>query len=79
MFLTLIQETVVPHPTGIVLNRPGYFTIPALDELTDMMEENGSCPVENFVLGREGYGNVFFPGVTDVANLNLDEIGRIPK
>ena len=26
-------------------------------------------------MGREGYGNIFFPGQINVANLNLDEIG----
>ena len=73
-----------PHPTGIVLNRPDYYTLPALDELTECLEdvedEDGNkqmtCPVENFVVGREGYGNVMFPGVSDVAGLNLDEIGE---
>ncbi len=37
-------------------------------------ESTGSCLVENFTVGRNGYGNVFFPGVTNVAGLNLDEI-----
>ncbi len=75
----MLQETVVPHPTGIVLTRPGYFTIPALDELADFLDDDGNCLVENFVVGREGYGNVFFPGVTNVANLNLDEIGKLSQ
>ena len=37
-------------------------------------ESSGSCLVENFTVGRTGYGNIFFPGVTNVAGLNLDEI-----
>ena len=65
------------HPANIRLRRPGYYTIPALDELVDCVDENGDCFVENFVIGREGYGNVLFPGIINVANLNLDEIGLL--
>lgn len=63
-----------PHPTGIVLKRIGYYTIPSMEELAGMVEEDGSCFVENFTIGREDYGNVCFPGITNVAGLNLDEI-----
>jgi nuclear pore complex protein Nup98-Nup96 len=38
------------------------------------MSDDGSCVVDNFTVGREGYGNVFFPDSFDVADLNLDEI-----
>lgn len=62
------------HPTGIVLRRSGYYTIPSLDELTEFIDENGCCFVSNFTIGRRGYGNVFFDEVIDVSNLNLDEI-----
>ena len=41
-----------------------------------MLDENGDCIVTDFVVGRYGYGNVFFPGETNVAGLNLDEIGK---
>jgi hypothetical protein len=85
-FLPLFQSRTPPppHPTGIVLNRPDYYTMPALDDLIECLEEEENdegvmrkiCPVENFVVGREGYGNVMFPGETDVAGLNLDEIGK---
>lgn len=64
------------HPTGITLRRPDYFTLPSLNELVEMMDANGECVVENFVVGRDGYGNVVFPGFTNVAGLNLDEIGK---
>ncbi|GAB6029666.1 hypothetical protein CHUAL_005398 [Chamberlinius hualienensis] len=63
-----------PHPAGVILTRPGYYTIPSLDELATMVDDDGNCFVENFSIGREGYGNVFFPGITNVANLNLDEL-----
>lgn len=62
------------HPTGIVLRRVGYYTIPSLDDLRSYLDEDGSCVVPNFTIGREGYGNVFFGKEMDVAGLNLDEI-----
>ena len=65
-----------PHPAGIILRRPGYFTMPTLDELAGMVAEDGSCVVQEFVVGREGYGNVFFPGATNVAGMDLDSIGK---
>ncbi|XP_041452292.1 nuclear pore complex protein Nup98-Nup96-like [Drosophila obscura] len=43
-----------PHPTGIVLRRVGYYTIPSLDDLKSYLAENGSCVVPNFTIGREG-------------------------
>lgn len=62
------------HPTGIVLKRAGYYTIPSLDELCSYLSEDGSCWVDNFTIGREGYGNVYFNERMDVANLQLDEV-----
>uniref|UniRef100_A0A1Q3F4Q0 Nuclear pore complex protein Nup98-Nup96 n=1 Tax=Culex tarsalis TaxID=7177 RepID=A0A1Q3F4Q0_CULTA len=63
-----------PHPTGIVLRRAGYYTIPSLDEILGLMDEEGRCVVANFTIGRKGYGNVYFNEPIDVAGLNLDEI-----
>ncbi|BFZ15130.1 hypothetical protein BsWGS_18167 [Bradybaena similaris] len=63
-----------PHPTGIILTRPGYYTNPSLDEMIDLIDDNGNCLVEDLLIGRVGFGNIFFPGVTDVTGLNLDEI-----
>ncbi|XP_066286606.1 nuclear pore complex protein Nup98-Nup96-like isoform X2 [Branchiostoma lanceolatum] len=68
-----------PHPAGIVLTKNEYYTEPSLDELANMVDENGDCWVENFVIGRDGYGSVFFPGLTNVANLNLDETVHIRR
>ncbi|XP_055550074.1 nuclear pore complex protein Nup98-Nup96 [Wyeomyia smithii] len=67
-------EDAEPHPTGIVLRRPGYYTIPTLDDILQLMDEEGRCVVPNFTIGRRGYGNVYFNEPIDVANLNLDEI-----
>lgn len=76
LYVLVIQsETdLPPHPAGIVLRRSGYFTLPALDEM--IPDADGRCLVENFVVAREGYGNALFPGLTDVAGMNLDAIGK---
>ncbi|XP_071392478.1 nuclear pore complex protein Nup98-Nup96-like isoform X2 [Centroberyx affinis] len=63
-----------PHPAGIVLSRVGYYTIPSMEELAEMLDDSGECVVENFTVGRKGYGSVFFPGEVKVTGLNLDEI-----
>jgi nuclear pore complex protein Nup98-Nup96 len=69
-----VMEGLDSHPTGTVLRRAGYYTIPPLDNLICHMSDDGSFMVDNFTVGREGYGNVFFPDSFDVAYLNLDEI-----
>ncbi|XP_001358641.3 nuclear pore complex protein Nup98-Nup96 [Drosophila pseudoobscura] len=68
------EADLEPHPTGIVLRRAGYYTIPSLDDLKSYLAEDGSCVVPNFTIGREGYGNVYFGKEMDVAGLNLDEL-----
>lgn len=40
---------------------------------------SGDCLVENFSIGRVDYGCITFPGVTNVSNLNLDEIVHIRR
>ena len=71
------MDRSTPHPTGVTLSRQGYYTIPALDDMVELMDENGNCYVEDLTIGRENYGNVFFPGITNVAGMNLDDIGKI--
>ncbi|KAG0413302.1 hypothetical protein HPB47_009543, partial [Ixodes persulcatus] len=63
-----------PHPAGIVLTRPGYFTVPSLEDLANQTGADGRCVVDGFTVARDGYGNAYFPGRTDVTGLNLDEI-----
>jgi nuclear pore complex protein Nup98-Nup96 len=41
-----------------------------------MIDEHGEVWVMDFIVGREGYGEVKFLGRTNVADLNLDEIGK---
>lgn len=59
----------------MVLRRPDYYTDPPLDEL-DKLEAGGQCVVEGFTIGRVGFGEINFPGKTDVHGLNLDELGQ---
>ena len=65
-----------PHPAGVKLTRPGYYTIPSMDELAQMVNSDGNCFVEELTIGRENYGSVFFYGVINVAGLDLDSIGE---
>ena len=37
-----------------MLSRVGYYTIPSMDELAEMVDHNGQCVVENFTIGRKG-------------------------
>ena len=48
--------------------------MPAFSELASITDKNGDCIVENFVIGRAGYGNVFFPGMTNITGMNFDEL-----
>lgn len=62
----------------VTLRRVGYYTIPSLDKLDDFVCGE-TCIVPNFTVGREGYGNVYFPDSFDIYGLNLDEIGNSYK
>lgn len=73
--ISVIGGSDEPHPTGIVLRRVGYYTIPSLDEIIkDFRDADGRFVVPNFTIGRRGYGNVYFDEEIDVTGLNLDEI-----
>ena len=69
------DEDWQPHPSGIVLKRIDYYTIPSLDDLEHLVNEDGSCIVDNFCVGRINYGNLYFDDTIDVAGLNIDDIG----
>ncbi|CAL8072922.1 unnamed protein product [Calicophoron daubneyi] len=68
-----------PHPTGIKLSKPGYYVLPPFEELATMMDSEGRCIVEDFVIGRRHYGHILFPGNTDVTDLDLDNIVHIRR
>lgn len=49
-----------------------------MNELADLMDEDGSCVVDGFTIGRYDFGNVYFPDRFNVAGLDLDSIGELP-
>ncbi|XP_055329456.1 uncharacterized protein LOC129582076 [Paramacrobiotus metropolitanus] len=57
---------------AVTLSRPDYYTIPSLHKL--LLDEKGSCIVENFLIGRYTFGSIEFLGRTDIAGMNLDKI-----
>ncbi|XP_017779543.1 PREDICTED: nuclear pore complex protein Nup98-Nup96 isoform X2 [Nicrophorus vespilloides] len=59
---------------GITCTRPEYYTIPPLDKIAQYKNSDGSCMIKGFTIGRIGYGNVFFPDIMDVSNLNIDKL-----
>ncbi|XP_032812490.2 nuclear pore complex protein Nup98-Nup96 isoform X1 [Petromyzon marinus] len=73
------QRMMQPHPAGIVLTRFGYYTIPPMDELARLTDENGDCIVNNFTIGRQGYGSICFSGEINLKLLNLDAIVHIRR
>lgn len=72
-----VLHDVPPHPAGIVLSREGYYTIPSMEELAKMADDEGKCVVDGFTIGRRGYGSIYFEGQIDLTNLNLDEIVHV--
>ena len=73
-YISDVIFSLPPSLSGVVLTQLGYYTIPPLSEL-DTLASEGHCEVENFTVGREGFGKVCFLGVTDVAGLILDDLG----
>ncbi|XP_045508854.1 nuclear pore complex protein Nup98-Nup96, partial [Colias croceus] len=65
---------VPPHPAGVKLTRPGYYTIPSLEEMTKYLRPDGTCVVPHLTIGRRNYGNVFYNCEIDVAGLDLDAL-----
>ncbi|EZA58163.1 hypothetical protein DMN91_011854 [Ooceraea biroi] len=70
---SMLQSNWNANLAKVVLRRVGYYTIPPLDKLDDFVCGE-TCIVPNFTVGREGYGNVYFPDSFDIYGLNLDEI-----
>ncbi|KAK1124571.1 hypothetical protein K0M31_005949 [Melipona bicolor] len=72
-FSTLQTSNWKPNAAKVTLKRAGYYTIPPLDKLDEYVCGE-TCIVRNFTVGREDYGNVYFPESFDIYGLNLDEI-----
>jgi len=61
-------ETYIPN-----LTKEGYYTIPAIEELQQMTEDELAA-VGGFVVGCTGQGDVRWSGNVDVRGLNLDDL-----
>jgi len=61
----------------VKLKREGYYTKPSMCELSTTKHCN--CLIDGFTVGREGYGEITFLGLTDIQGLNLDEIVSIRR
>lgn len=48
--------------------------VPPLEDLHTFVNKEGRCIVTGLVIGRIGYGNVYFSTPIDLTNLNLDEL-----
>lgn len=59
---------------GVTFTRPDYYMIPPLADLHTFVNSDGRCIVTGLVIGRIGYGNVFFSKPIDLTNMNIDEL-----
>lgn len=79
-----ITDSPLPAPTSqpiqatttVILTKPDYYTRPPLDELEQLVHQDGNCIIEDFTVGRTGCGEIIFFGMTDVTGMNLDELGK---
>lgn len=64
-----------------ILRSSDYFMVPSLKELADREFTDGNycCRVQNFTVGRVGYGHIKFLGETDVRWLDLDQIVKFNR
>ncbi|XP_074266493.1 nuclear pore complex protein NUP98A-like [Silene latifolia] len=74
-------QQVNPSASVPKLQRPDYYTQPSIQELLSAESNDpGFCShVQDFVVGRHGYGEVKFEGETDVRGLDLDALVSFNK
>merc|ERR1712048_217714 len=70
------QTQDVPDASLPKLKRSDYFCKPTISEMSAMSKKQ-LMQVDNFVIGRHGFGSIMWPGLTDVRNLDLDQIVEI--
>jgi len=69
------SRMISPLPT---LRQSGYYTVPSMQELA-AMPTSALRHVRGFRVGRIGFGEVRWLGMTDVTRLNLDDIVSIER
>lgn len=47
------HTTSTANKAGIRLSKPGYYMFPTFEELDALIDENGRCVVQDFVIGRQ--------------------------
>nr|VZI43401.1 unnamed protein product [Spirometra erinaceieuropaei] len=67
------------RPGGIKLTKPGYYIFPTIEELSELVDEDGRCVVQNFIIGRQSYGHILFPGLTDITGIDFDDVVHIRR
>ncbi|CBZ52927.1 hypothetical protein NCLIV_027150 [Neospora caninum Liverpool] len=67
-----------PEDLRPVLMRPDYETVPSIEVLTGMTEQELSR-VQDFSITRRAYGSIRWPGYTDLRGINLDDAVKIEK
>ncbi|VDL96236.1 unnamed protein product [Schistocephalus solidus] len=82
------------RPGGIKLTKPGYYIFPTVEELSELVDEDGRCVVQNFIIGRQvgshelgtsfassvpSYGHILFPGLTDITGIDFNDVVHIRR
>jgi len=67
------KASTVDISVAPTLRRKDYYTSPTMDMLGRMSADELSA-IPNFRVGRVGYGEVFWPGKTDILGVDLDEV-----
>ncbi|VDM31028.1 unnamed protein product [Hydatigera taeniaeformis] len=73
------HTTSTANKAGIRLSKPGYYMFPTFEELDALIDENGRCVVQDFVIGRQSYGHILFPGLTDITGIDFDDVVHIRR
>jgi len=74
------DDDMQPAPASLLprLTRPEYYSSPSIEMMSKMSEVKLS-QIDNFEIGRYGYGSIKWPGLTDVRRLDFDRIIDIER
>ncbi|KAI6654471.1 Nuclear pore complex protein Nup98-Nup96-like [Oopsacas minuta] len=68
----LIDSDHIDHDM-LSITRSDYFTVPPCSEIIQHLSPNLHLIVEEFTIIRKGFGEILFPGSTNITGLNLDQ------
>lgn len=72
------DDDIAPASLRPILARPEYFSNPSMQKLATLSEKE-LANVDNFEIGRHGFGSIKWPGLTDLRRVNLDELVQIDR